>query len=111
MFDAKNVLDNDLSTRWSSAPADSAWLMIDLQKQYTIKKIVLEWESSFAKVYNITGSQNGRTWSPIASVSDGNGDTDTIEFSPAHVRYIRINNTQRFNNKWGYSLYEVKVYQ
>ena len=111
MFDAKNVLDNDPSTRWSSAPTDSAWLMIDLQKQYAIKKIVLEWESSFATAYDITGSQDGKTWNSLASVSNGDGQTDTLEFNPSQVRYIRINNKRRFDSKFGYSLYEVKVYQ
>ena len=111
MFDAKNILDNDSSSRWSSAAADSAWVVIDLQKNYSVRKLVLEWESSFATAYDIKGSKDGKTWASLASVSDGDGQTDTVEFSPAQVRYIRINGTKRFNSRWGYSLYEVKIYQ
>ena len=111
MFDAKNILDNDPSTRWSSAAADSAWVIIDLQKNYAVRKFVLEWESSFATAYDIKGSKDGKTWASLASVSDGDGQTDTLEFSPAQLRYIRINCTKRFNSKWGYSLYEVKIYE
>src|SRR5690606_20695233 len=58
LFDAGNVLDDDLSTRWSSMATDSAWVAIDLQKTYTIRKVILEWEASFAISYNIQGSKD-----------------------------------------------------
>lgn len=111
IFEAGNVLDDDLSTRWSSAPTHAAWIAIDLQKIYPVRKLVLLWEASFATAYNVQGSQDGRTWNTIATVSDGDGETDTLDFNPTQIRYIKINATKRANSKWGYSLYDVKVYQ
>ncbi len=111
LFDAGNVLDDDLSTRWSSMATDSAWVAIDLQKTYTIRKVILEWEASFAISYNIQGSKDGRTWHNVISVTNGDGNTDTLDFPPTAMRYIRINGTKRASDKWGYSLYEVRAYQ
>lgn len=111
MFNAVNVIDDDTTTRWSSAPAESAWVAIDLQKSYNVKKIVLHWEASFAVGYYIEGSQDGKTWHTLAVATNGDGDTDTFDSINRQARYIRINAKQRAPGKWGYSLYEVKVYQ
>lgn len=111
VFVARNVIDNDGTTRWSSAPSDSAWIAIDLQKSYNVKKIVLQWEASFAVGYTIEGSTDGKKWRTLAQVSDGDGDIDTFDSINTQVRYIRINTTKRAPDKWGYSLYEIEVYQ
>lgn len=111
VFHAGNVLDDDATTRWSSAPTDSAWIAIDLQKAYNVKKIVLQWEASFAVRYAIEGSKDGKKWTTLADVSDGNGDADSFDSINAQIRYLRINATKRASDKWGYSLYDVKVYQ
>lgn len=111
VFKALNVIDDDPTTRWSSAPVDSAWIAIDLQKSYNVKKIVLQWEASYAVRYNIEGSQDKKVWQTLAQVSDGDGDIDTIDSINAQVRHLRVNATKRADNKWGYSLYEIKVYQ
>lgn len=111
VFDAVTVLDNDPSTRWSSAPEETAWVKIDLQKSYNVKKIELHWEASYASQYNIEGSVDGKLWKQLVSVSDGNGDIDSHSLNNVQIRYIRVNGTKRANEKWGYSLYEVKVYR
>ena len=111
VFNATNAIDADSSTRWSSAAADSAWLDIDLQKIYTLKKMVLKWEASYASHYQIKGSADGRNWSTVGSVSDGDGNSDTLTLNNARIRYLRIQCTKRARDKWGYSLYEVEVYQ
>ena len=111
VFRADNVLDGDQSTRWSSAPGETAWLTIDLKKEYPIKKIVLQWEASFATQYSIEGSRDGKKWNRISTVSQGDGKIDTHEFTVAAVRFVRINMQKRFNERWGYSLYEVEVYE
>ncbi len=111
VFDAGNLVDGDLSTRWSSAPADTAWVVIDLQKAYKIGRIVLEWEASFASRYLVLTSRNGRDWKTLHEASAGDGDTDELTFQPASARYIKILGTERANQKWGYSLYEVKIFK
>ena len=111
VFQASNMLDDDPSTRWSSAPRDSAWVVIDLQKVYEVRRVVLHWEASFASAYQIQSSQDGKFWNTIVAVTDGDGETDTLNFKPVRTRYIRIHATSRAHGKWGYSLYEVDVYK
>lgn len=111
VFEAQNVLDKDSTTRWSSAPTDTAWITIDLQKVYAVRKLILLWEASFATDYNIQGSRDAKTWNTITTVSNGDGETDTLDFEATQVRYIKIHATKRANSKWGYSLFEVKAYQ
>lgn len=111
IFQAMNVLDDDTSTRWSSAATDSAWITIDLQKAYSVRKMVLLWEASFATAYNIQGSLDGVVWRTVAAVSDGDGESDMLEFEPTPARYLKILGTRRANERWGYSLYEVRVYR
>ena len=111
VFDAMNVLDDDSTTRWSSAAVDSAWVVVDLQKPYPVRRIILEWEASFAKDYSILGSQDGKVWKTLSKVADGDGQIDNHNFNSSQVRYVNINMTERANKKWGYSIYELKICQ
>jgi type 1 glutamine amidotransferase len=111
MFYATNVIDNDPSTRWSSAAVDTAWVTIDLQKVYSVGKLVLSWEGAYAAEYDIQASEDGRNWNTIKTVSDGDGKTDELNFDPTPMRYVRILATSRAEGRWGYSLFEVEVYK
>lgn len=110
VFDPITVLDNDSSTRWSSAPGEAAWIQVDLQRPYPVKKIELHWEASYALQYNIEGSADGMSWTRLVSVTNGDGDIDSHTVN-AKIRYLKINGIKRANERWGYSLYEVKVFQ
>ena len=110
-FGAGNVLDNDSTTRWSSAPIESASVTVDLQKIYDVNKVVLEWEASYASAYDIQISLDGKKWNVLSAVRQSDGATDSIEIRPTKTRFVRVVGTSRANNKWGYSLYEVKVFQ
>lgn len=111
MFHANNLIDGDSTTRWSSAATDTAWVVIDLQKKYPISRIVLDWEASFARRYAILGSDDGTQWKQIHDVPQSDGGVDEIRFNPVQYRYIKILGTERANKKWGYSLYEVRVFK
>lgn len=110
MFCAANVIDEDPSTRWSSAPADSAWVTIDLQNGYSVRKLVLAWEGASAKEYRVLASHDGRAWNTIATVTDGDGGIDELNLDGSPMRYVKVLATKRLNERWGYSLYEVEVY-
>ena len=111
LFDAVNVMDGDPSTRWSSAAVDTTWISLDLQKNYPLRKIVLHWEASYAKAYSVETSTDGKSWSKLIMVTAGDGEKDVFEFETKTCRYIRIVGTKRASSRWGYSLYEVELYQ
>ncbi len=111
VFMAANVLDGDHTTRWSSAPTETAWISIDLKKFYSIRKLVLHWEASFASAYNIEGSTDGKSWTKIKEVPEGDGERDILDVTTSEIRFIRINMARRAPGKWGYSLYEIEVFE
>lgn len=109
VFAGDNILDGDFSTRWSSAPRDSASITIDLRKNYPIGKVVLHWEASYAIAYDIEASADGKKWTTIVAEKNGDGGTDLHAFKPVSLRYLRVNAMKRAQQKWGYSLYEISI--
>lgn len=111
VFYASNVMDGDPATRWSSAPAETAWLFVDLKKEYTIKKMVLNWEASYAAAYDVKSSVDGKTWTTIKEISDGDGGRDELSVNAPGTRYLRISMIRRAPDKWGYSLYDLEIFE
>jgi hypothetical protein len=95
---------------WSSEFVGEASLVIDLQKDYTIGKVVLQWYDAFAEHYQVQVSRDNKQWTTVADVINGNGKLDTVTFSKTLGRYIKITGTKRGQPRYGYSLYEVEVY-
>lgn len=110
MFDAQNLIDGDTLTRWSSARADSFTVIIDLQKEYLLQRIGLLWEASYAKEYEVSISASQDSWQKLVSEKNGNGGSDILQLSPTRGRYIKIVGSKRAPGKWGYSLYEVRLF-
>jgi hypothetical protein len=105
---ASNATDGNLSTRWSSAFSDPQWLQVDLGATHTINKVILNWESAYAKAYQIQVSADGATWTTIYSTTTGPGGTETLAVSGSG-RYVRMYGTQRATG-YGYSLWEFQVF-
>ena len=109
-FDPKYAIDGDLTTRWSSCSDDSAWLQVQLPASATIGKVVLHWEAAYGKAYAIQTSTDGVTWTTAATVTAGDGGTDSVylDGTPS-AKYVRMQGVQRAT-QWGYSIYEMQVY-
>jgi F5/8 type C domain len=106
---AANAVDGDATTRWSSAFSDPQWLRVDLGASTDICQVVLTWQSSYAKAFEIEVSPDGvGGWTPIYSTTTGTGGTQTIPVS-ATGRFVRMNGTARATG-YGYSLYEFAVF-
>jgi len=107
---ASNATDGDLSSRWSSQFSDSEWIYVDLGSVYSVREVVLRWESGYGRGYTLQVSGDASTWSEAYSTTTGDGDVDDIALSsPASGRYVRMLGTQRAT-AYGYSLYELEVY-
>ncbi|WP_433213253.1 beta-N-acetylglucosaminidase domain-containing protein [Microtetraspora malaysiensis] len=109
-FAAGNAVDGDLATRWSSAYTDAEWLTIDLGSAVDVGKVVLRWEDAYGTAYRVESSADGRTWAPLAEVTDGDGGVDEIWIDQANsTRHLRVQGVKRAL-AWGYSLWEVEVH-
>jgi hypothetical protein len=102
------AVDGRTETRWGSQWADPQWLRVDLGSTATVSRVVLQWETAYAKAYKIQTSADGNAWTDIYSTTNGAGGTETLTVNGSG-RYVRMYGTQR-GTTYGYSLLEFKVY-
>ncbi len=111
VFKASHVIDQDPTTRWSSTRTENASVTIDLKKSYSISKLILRWEASYASNYNVLYSENGTDWLNIVHIENGDGEEDVLNFETVKAHYIKIEGIKRAPDKWGYSLYDIELYK
>src|SRR5262249_7851212 len=107
-FAATNAVDGDVRTRWSSAFADPQWLAVDLGDALPLSKVRLNWETAYAKDYELQVWSDGISWATARRVRGAQGGIDEQELD-ATARYVRLMGTQRAT-PYGYSLWEVEVF-
>ena len=123
--EAKYATDGNKDTRWGSNynssvndPFDKVeWLCIDLQDTYSLGNVKLYWQDAYAKGYTVQVSDGGENFKDVLKITDGNGGEDILDLAGVSGRYIRIYCTEAVpsNDSWkwnyGYSLFEVEVYE
>ena len=107
-FPASAAVDGKAGTRWSSAFSDPQWIQVDLGSTQSICQIVLQWETAYARAFQIQTSPDGSAWTTIYSTTAGTGGTQTLSVTGLG-RYIRMYGTARAT-PYGYSLWEFGVY-
>ncbi len=105
---AAKAVDGDSGTRWSSEFSDPQWMYVDLQNNYEIYKIRLNWETAFGKAYEIQFSQDAINWETVYTETDSDGGEDIILLN-GEARYVKLYGTERATG-YGYSLYDFEVY-
>ncbi|MDR3033935.1 MAG: beta-1,3-glucanase family protein [Kitasatospora sp.] len=105
---ASAAVDGNTGTRWSSAAADPQWIQVDLGSSQTVSQVVLQWETAYAKAYQVQVSDDGTNWTSVYSTTTGTGGTETLNVSGTG-RYVRVYGTQRAT-QYGYSLWEFQVF-
>lgn len=105
---ASAAVDGNGGTRWSSAFSDPQWLAVDLGASVTVTRVQLNWETAFARDFQIQTSVNGTSWTTVSTVTDGPGGNQSIDLSGTG-RYVRIYTTRRAT-QYGVSLWEFQVF-
>uniref|UniRef100_UPI00243316FC discoidin domain-containing protein n=2 Tax=Thomasclavelia cocleata TaxID=69824 RepID=UPI00243316FC len=121
--DASKAVDGDTNTRWSTkrlgtgTPAEQwdsnfeQWMMVDLQQEYPISQININWEAATATKYTIQGSLDGENFFDVlVSGATEAGLKEHKGFEVFTARYIRILCQEAKTAKYGYSIYELEVY-
>ncbi|UCE06149.1 MAG: discoidin domain-containing protein [bacterium] len=103
------TFDGNYSTRWSSEYLDNQWIYVDLGHSYNIKRVVLNWEVAFGRVYRIEVSNDTQNWEQIYFTSSGDGGIDDLINLSGTGRYVRMYGIAR-GTQWGFSLWEFEVY-
>jgi hypothetical protein len=108
-YDASNLTDGMLSTRWASPHGqDNKVLIVDLQEIYTISKIVITWETAYASEFTVELSTDKSGWTQVYSGS-GIVGMQNLPVNQVSARYVKINCIKRAT-RWGFSIYEAEVY-
>lgn len=105
---ARQAVDGNMNTRWSSEFTDNAWLIINLGKKYKINKVNIYWESAYGKDYKVLTSIDGDNWTTVSAITDSDGGLDEVTFTPINARYVKIQGIKRAT-EYGYSIWEVEV--
>jgi hypothetical protein len=109
-FPARNAVDGNRSTRWSSEFSDPQWIAVDLGEPVEISRVELVWENAYGRSYTIQVSDDGETWKEVYKTDSSKGGTETIRFAPTKARRVRMYGTKR-GTQHGYSLWEMRVFR
>lgn len=112
--EAKYAVDGEYNYFWQSLSKEgdtelnNEWLQVDLEKEYTLGKIVMQWGDKFGRMFEIQTSLDGKTWTPVYRETQGIGDD--IEFNLYQkARYVRFQGVAMRDD--GYSIRELMVYE
>jgi hypothetical protein len=112
---ANNVTDastysNYMSTKWTSASSDPQWIMIDLGSPVSVNKVIIKWDSDYAKAFKIQTATDTASWTDVFSTTKAGQRSITDEtFPTTTARYVRMYGTQRGTSN-GYSMFEFMVF-
>ena len=103
------AVDGNDRTRWSSEYLDNQWIYVDLGQSHDVKRVVLNWEVAYGRVYRIEVSNDAENWEQIYFTSSGDGGIDNLTDLSGSGRYVRMYGIAR-GTQWGFSLWEFEVY-
>ena len=107
-LEANKAVDGNYGTRWSSQHSDQQWLLIDFGTVQDFNQIKLFWETAYGKEYFLQVSNDAVSWTDLVHQTNGFGSIEKWDVQ-ASARYLRIYGIKR-GTEWGYSLYEVEVF-
>ncbi|HOM01360.1 MAG TPA: discoidin domain-containing protein [Acetivibrio sp.] len=104
----EKAVDGNIATRWSSEYSDNQYIYVDLEDEYEIERVYIEWETAYARQYKIQVSDDAIAWTDVYTEYNGDGDIDDI-YIDAKGRYVRVYCIQRAT-QYGNSIFELGVY-
>ena len=100
---------NYLNTKWTSGTKDDEWIQVDLGSAKEINRVILKWDSSYAKAFKIQTSADAVAWNDVFSTTTGAARSVTDEtFATTQARYVRMLGVTPGTAK-GYTLYQFMV--
>ena len=98
-FGPENAVDGSADTRLSfGRDQDVQWLLVDLGSEQTVDRVVIDFFEGITE-YKLYASDDGETFTELAHVTkdeSGAKRTDTVEFEPTAMRYIKYEQLKRF---------------
>jgi hypothetical protein len=99
-----------LNTKWVSGAGDPQWITVDLGSSQPVNRVILKWDSTYAKSFKIQVSNDNAAWTDVFSTTKAGARSVTDEtFPAATARYVRMYGTERGGPGAGYSLFDFMV--
>ncbi len=89
-YGAARAFDGDPATSWRAASRGPAEWTVDLGSLRELGGLVLDQGASFASAYAVDLSVDGKTWTTVRQVRDGNGGRDYLALSESEARKVRL---------------------
>ena len=110
---ARNAIDADIKTRWSTNEPQKAgqWYMLDLGYDKAVRKITLDSTNSprdYPKGYEVYVSRSKEEWGEPVAKGQGKTTIVHIEFKPKVGRYVKIVQT-RTEGHWYWSIHDLRI--
>jgi lysophospholipase L1-like esterase len=90
---AFNAVDGNTTSYWSSVSSDPQWISVDLGFIQIINRVRWIWTLAYGKSYQVQISNDNTNWTNVYNTTNGIGGTNSVSFSPAGARYVRIYGT------------------
>lgn len=87
---AANLTDGDKNTRWESADANPASLLVDLGSVQKVGGINAEWAANAPAGYAVETSRDGLFWDRVATHQVAGAGADQVRFPLTEARYVRL---------------------
>jgi hypothetical protein len=107
-FHASFAIDGDDSTRWSSGPASTAWLVLDLGHREMIRGLSIDWERAFSPSFWVQASDDAVSWATLDIDGATQAGVQGIGALDATARYLRIL-SQKPSSFGNVSIFEAQV--
>ena len=108
-FHAAFAIDGNEGTRWSSGPAATAWLVLDLGRREMIRSLSIDWERAFSPSFWVQVSDDAVSWATLEITGATQPGEQDIPALDATARYLRIL-SQRPSSFGNVSIFEARVF-
>ncbi len=103
------------ASRWSSNPADDAWVAVELAEPTVVDHVAIQWANACAAAYHLEVSVDGQEWvDATESITPVCGSRDVQELSvDTPVSFVKMQAEDRVpigGVKYGVSLWELEVW-
>ena len=108
----ENAVDGNTKSSFTSYQGDDQWIYVDLQKEYKIGRVVVNFNSDAAKMYDIQVSSDAKTWTTVHRNLRGYANMiDDVTMYQKNVRYVRILGYTKVESGSGVGINELSVYE
>ncbi len=110
----ENIVDGDLSTKWITDEKESAWVIVDLEKETEISNVCIYFDTRWPKAYKVLYSNDKSTWNAIplnakqGSIKMNSLVQYIILSEKTNARYLKIECGKAATSS-GFGICEMKV--